>query len=174
MNDQEEYECLGKEEERLQFDNFSKEDAYHLGTMIAEKAKSNPQALSIEIYHGGLLTFRYFPSGANMSNELWLRRKYNSVVLQGTSSLRFKMLFKMHKYTLADSALDPDKYALSGGGYPIVVRDTGMVGVVCVSGYPDVEDHNLVVWALKKLKSEKESEALIKNKLCKNLKKGMY
>lgn len=60
--------------------------------------------------------------------------------------------------------VDPDKYALSGGGHPIVVRDTGMIGVVCVSGYPDVEDHNLVVWALQKLKSEKESETLMKDK----------
>ena len=41
--------------------------------------------------------------------------------------------------------LDPDEFAAHGGGFPITIRDVGVVGVVTVSGLPQPQDHAFVV-----------------------------
>ena len=41
--------------------------------------------------------------------------------------------------------LDPSDYAAHGGAFPILVRGTGCVGSVAVSGLPQLQDHQLVV-----------------------------
>jgi uncharacterized protein (UPF0303 family) len=45
--------------------------------------------------------------------------------------------------------LDPRHYAAHGGAFPILIRSVGPVGVVVVSGLPQVEDHRMVVAALR-------------------------
>ena len=45
----------------------------------------------------------------------------------------------------AEFDLDPALYAAHGGAFPILVRSVGPVGVVVVSGLPQVEDHRMVV-----------------------------
>jgi uncharacterized protein (UPF0303 family) len=39
-------------------------------------------------------------------------------------------------------------YAAHGGGFPIVLRGTGLIGTVVASGLPQREDHAMVVAAL--------------------------
>ena len=41
------------------------------------------------------------------------------------------------------------RYAAHGGGVPLVVDGTGMVGVLLVSGLPQVDDHALAVEVLR-------------------------
>ena len=48
----------------------------------------------------------------------------------------------------AATGLGRPEYAAHGGGYPLEVRGTGVVGVALVSGLPQEQDHALVVEAL--------------------------
>jgi len=53
--------------------------------------------------------------------------------------------------------LDPQLFAAHGGGFPLLVRDVGPVGVVVVSGLPQVEDHRMVVAALRELVTQQQA-----------------
>ena len=44
--------------------------------------------------------------------------------------------------------LDPNEYALDGGGFPIRLKTGELVAVVVVSAFPHYEDHQFIVDAL--------------------------
>lgn len=137
------------EEERLQFASFSRTDALALGLRLIEDAKAFPDPVAVEITVNGLVVFRYFPDGARLDSELWLARKRRSVELMDMSSLHFLAWLEANGETLESRKLPADDYAAGGGGFPIRVRGTGMIGSVCVSGLPDHrDDHRLVTGAL--------------------------
>lgn len=138
-----------QEEERLQFTSFSRADALALGLRLVEDAKAFPDPVAVEITVNGLVVFRYFPDGARLDSELWLARKRRSVELMDMSSLHFLAWLEANGETLESRKLPADDYAAGGGGFPIRVRGTGMIGSVCVSGLPDHrDDHRLVTGAL--------------------------
>lgn len=138
-----------REEERLQFTSFSRADALALGLRLVEDAKAFPDPVAVEITVNGLVVFRYFPDGARLDSELWLARKRRSVELMDMSSLHFLAWLEANGETLESRKLPVDDYAAGGGGFPIRVRGTGMIGSVCVSGLPDHrDDHRLVTGAL--------------------------
>lgn len=138
-----------REEERLQFTSFSRAAALALGLRLVEDAKAFPDPVAVEITVNGLVVFRYFPDGARLDSELWLARKRRSVELMEMSSLHFLAWLEANGETLESRKLPADDYAAGGGGFPIRVRGTGMIGSVCVSGLPDHrDDHRLVTGAL--------------------------
>ena len=49
----------------------------------------------------------------------------------------------------AEFALDPGRYAAHGGAFPVLVRDVGPVGVVAVSGLPQLADHRMLTDVLR-------------------------
>ena len=141
-----------EQEEKLQVDHFSRADALALGLKLHENAKKQPIPVAVEITVNGLVVFRYFPDGALPDSELWLQRKRNTVELMEMSSLHFLAWLEENGETMESRKLPADDYAAGGGGFPIRLRGTGVIGSVCVSGMPDhMDDHRLVVDALAEL-----------------------
>lgn len=141
------------QEEALVFDRFSRADALAVGLKMLELAKAYPDPVAFEITINGLVVFRHFMDGAMLDSELWLGRKRNSVELMAMSSLRFRAWLDMYGKTLEDRKLDAADYAAGGGGFPILLKGTGMIGSVCISGLPnDLDDHQIVIDALGWLK----------------------
>ena len=156
MNNAELLAQCEREEELHQFRRFSREDALELGLKIHENAQGYPNPVAIEITINGLAVFRYFPDGTIPDSELWLARKRNTVDLMQMSSLHFLAWLEAHGETVESRKLDPDEFAAGGGGFPISLRGTGVIGSVCVSGMPDhMDDHQLVVDSLADFIAEK-------------------
>ena len=135
-----------EQENKFQFDHFSRADALAFGLKLHENAKKQPIPVAIEITINGLTVFRYFPDGALPDSELWLARKRRTVELMEMSSLRFLAWLEVNGESLESRKLPADDCAAGGGGFPIRLRSTGVIGSICVSGMPDhMDDHQLVI-----------------------------
>lgn len=137
------------EEEMLQFEHFSHKDALDLGMKLLEHSDLQAAGpVAIEIVLNGLTVFRYFPDGTSLYNEIWLKWKRNTVNMKQTSSLRVFAELEKSGENLEDWHLDPKEFAACGGGFPIRIRNSGIVGFIGVSGLPHLKDHKIIIDAL--------------------------
>jgi uncharacterized protein (UPF0303 family) len=143
---------LTAEEDELQLPRFSNDDAWTLGTALVEQARSEQLPIAVDVTRNGHQLFAAALTGASPDNAAWIARKAATVHRFGHSSLSVGQRFRELGTTFEDATrLDPERYVAQGGAVPIVVRDVGPVGVVVVSGLPQVEDHRMVVTALRDL-----------------------
>src|SRR3954471_9753272 len=140
---------LEAEELRLVFDAFDEQTAWDLGSALRATAVAGRLPVAIAIRCNGRLLFHAALPGSSADNDGWLGRKSAVVDRYGRSSLRVGEQFRVDGGSFdADSRLHPSDYAAHGGAFPILVRGTGCVGTVAVSGLPELEDHQLVVETL--------------------------
>lgn len=145
MNLQNQLERLKQQEELLQFSSFSYDDAWRLGSMLVEAARARQASPAFEITINGYVVFRYGFPGTNLHNERWLRRKGNTVRTTHMSSLRAGLELQLKGEDIErDWFLPAAEFACLGGGFPLRLRDTGVIGSVCCSGLPHETDHQLV------------------------------
>jgi uncharacterized protein (UPF0303 family) len=143
---------LTAEEEELQLASFTADDAWTLGTALVAAARRAQAPVAIDISRNRHQLFHAALPGAAPDNDSWIRRKARVVHRFGHSSLYMRQLCAAEGTTLEDKfGLDPRRYAAHGGAVPILVRSVGPVGVVVVSGLPQLEDHRMVVTALRAL-----------------------
>lgn len=143
-------QSLLQEESELQFSGFSNESALALGLKLVEIAQAGRLSVTVDICRNGQQLFHCALEGTSADNDAWIRRKNNVVNRYGHSSLYVGTRFRAQGKTFEESSrLDPDQYAAHGGAFPIIVRGVGIVGTVTVSGLPQLEDHAMVVAALR-------------------------
>ena len=143
---------LAAEEEELQLPSFTNDDAWSLGCALVAAARRAHAPVAIDITRNGHQLFHAALPGAAPDNDSWIRRKARVAHRFGHSSLYMRQLCAAEGTTLAEKfGIDPLRYAAHGGAVPVVVRSVGPVGVVVVSGLPQVEDHRMVVTALRAL-----------------------
>jgi uncharacterized protein (UPF0303 family) len=141
---------LAAEEEELQFSSFTNDDAWELGTALRELARRQGAPVAIDISRNHHQLFRAVLPGATPDNDAWIERKQRVVHRFGHSTLHVRQTFVERGTTFEEqSGLDPQRYAAHGGGFPVLVRSVGPVGVLVVSGLPQLEDHRLIVAALR-------------------------
>lgn len=141
---------LATQEAMLQFDRFDNDTAFALGLQLTQAARRESMPLAITVRRHGQVLFHSALAGTSPDNDAWLARKCRVVERYSQSSFRVGESFRAHGGSFeADSRLDPAEYAAHGGAFPIIIRGTGMVGVVAVSGLPQREDHAFVVRELR-------------------------
>lgn len=144
---------LEEEETSLSFDSFSHQEALALGQFAISIIEHAP--IAMEVRKGNHLVFKASMAGTSQDNDWWLNRKFKAADRFGHSSLWVKKKFlEMGQDFEIDSGLSRDLYAAHGGVVPIIVKGTGMVGGIGISGLPDVEDHRYAVEILDKFKNK--------------------
>ncbi|MDH2444846.1 heme-degrading domain-containing protein [Amnibacterium sp. CER49] len=144
------FEEIVAEEAELQLASFTHEDALALGMRLLDLARADGLPVAVDVRKGAQQVFHAALPGSSADNDSWIRRKVRVVERCGTSSLAVGQLWRERGTTFAQaSSLDPTRFAAAGGCVPVLVRGVGPVGTATVSGLPEVEDHRLVVRALR-------------------------
>jgi uncharacterized protein (UPF0303 family) len=143
-------EELAAEEAELQLPGFDEDDAWALGNALVDAARAAGAPVAMDIRRHGHQLFHAALRGSSPDNDRWIERKARVVDRFGHSSLYMRMLCEQDGTTLEEKFLvDGREFAAHGGAFPLLVRGVGPVGTVVVSGLPQVEDHRMVVAALR-------------------------
>jgi uncharacterized protein (UPF0303 family) len=141
---------LAAEEAELQFPAFTEDDAWALGSAMVATARAAGAPVAIDITRHGHQLFHAALPGSSPDNDRWIERKARVVDRFGHSSLYMRTLCAQDGTTLEEKfLLDGRVFAAHGGAFPLLVRGVGPIGTVVVSGLPQVEDHRMVVAALR-------------------------
>ena len=94
------------------------------------------------IYHASL-------PGSKSENQWWIDRKARVVMLKHHSTMYERVSAEergvdWHK----ENNLLDETHAIHGGGLPLITKNEGFVGILLISGLPQVEDHLLGVEVL--------------------------
>ena len=141
---------LAAEEAELRFPAFTEDDAWVLGSAMVATARAAGAPVAIDVRRHGHQLFHAALPGSSPDNDRWIERKTRVVDRFGHSSLYMRVLCAQDRTTLEEKfLLDGREYAAHGGAFPLLIRGVGPVGTVVVSGLPQVEDHRMVVAALR-------------------------
>ena len=141
---------LLQEEQELQFTRFNETTAWQIGTQMVERAMRENLPITIDITRGQHQLFHASMPGTALDNDEWVKRKVRLVNRFGHSSFYMGQILKSKGKRIEESYLIPEsEFAAHGGCFPIIVKGTGMVGTITVSGLPQEEDHKLVVESIR-------------------------
>ena len=142
-------QILEQQEAALRFQAFNEETAWQLGSRLRQALLDRKAGGTVEIELAGHLLFACATAGADPGQANWVRRKRNTVHHFARSTYAVGRKLERTGDTLESRhALADRDYAAHGGGFPIVLHGTGLVGSVIFSGLLQRDDHNLVVDAL--------------------------
>src|SRR5215211_4919486 len=141
---------LLQEEQELQFRKFNEDTAWKIGNQLVEQALSKDLPVTIDITKGTHQLFHASLCGTSADNDEWVKRKVRLVYRFGHSSFYMGQLLKSKGKRIEEAYLvSESEYAAHDGCFPVIVKDTGMIGTITVSGLPQEEDHKLVVQAIR-------------------------
>src|SRR5215472_15008408 len=105
-------ESLLREEEEIQFAEFSNETAWRIGSRLVEVAQQESLGVTIDIRRHGQQLFHAALAGTSADNDAWIRRKIRVANRFGHSSFYMGTLYRSQGSTIEEMALlDPTRYA---------------------------------------------------------------
>jgi uncharacterized protein (UPF0303 family) len=138
----------------LELPRFDEATALRLGQILVDLALARKLPVVVDIRTADRTLFHAGLPGSAPLNDLWARRKSNTALMFQLPSLLVAARNNAKDENLDKHGLTGPDYADSGGAVPIRVAGVGVVAVATVSGLPQVEDHKLVVHAIKALAAE--------------------
>ena len=141
---------LLQEEQDLQFTKFNEAIAWKIGSQLVERSARDNLPVTIDITRGDHQLFHASLYGTSPDNDEWVKRKVRLVNRFGHSSFYMGQMLKSKGKRIEEAYLvSESKYAPHGGCFPVIVKGTGMVGTITVSGLSQEEDHKLVVQTIR-------------------------
>jgi len=140
---------LRDQEARLGLPSLSENDAIDIGLRLLAVATERDLAVTIEVRRASRVVFRAARNGTNAHNDMYVAGKARIVERFGHSTMLEQRRHAASGTTFAEAtSLAFPEYAPHGGGFPLAVEGTGVVGAAIVSGLPQEADHALIVEVL--------------------------
>ena len=140
---------LLNEEQILTLPSLDLIEALEIGEIAKSLGQMRNLPIAVEvrlldwvIYHASL-------PGSKSENQWWIDRKARVVMLKYHSTMHERVSAEergvdWHK----ENNVEDKTHAIHGGGLPLITKDEGFVGILLISGLPQVEDHLLGVEVL--------------------------
>ena len=140
---------LLQDEELLSLPSLKVSDALEIGEIAKSLGVLRSLPIAIEVRIRDWVTYHASLPGSTIENQSWIDRKARVVLLKHHSTLfeRVRAEEREVNWHKANNSLD-ETHAIHGGGLPLITKSDGFVGVLLISGLPQVEDHLLGVEVL--------------------------
>ena len=137
------------EEIKLTAQSVSVEDALLIGEIATLIGKERELPIAVEVRRGDWTVFHASLPGSTVENQWWIDRKARVVLFKHHSTMYERVSAQergvdWHK----ENDLLDETHAIHGGGLPLITKKDGFVGILLISGLPQVEDHLLGVEVL--------------------------
>ena len=131
------------------FTQLTLADALEIGEIAKSIGAVQSLPIAIEVRLGDWIIYHASLPGSTTENQGWIDRKARVVMLKKHSTLYERVSAEergvdWHK----ENNLLNETHAIHGGGLPLITKNEGFVGVLLISGLPQVEDHLLGVEVL--------------------------
>ena len=140
---------LLSEEMSLVLASLSVSDAFEIGEIAKSFGTQRGLPIAVEVRIGDWIIYHASLPGSTSENQWWIDRKARVVLLKHHSTLYERVSAEergvdWHK----ENNLLDETHAIHGGGLPLITKEDGCVGVLIISGLPQVDDHLLGVEVL--------------------------
>ena len=140
---------LLSEENNLKLPDLSVASALEIGEIAKSFGVMRDLPIAVEVRLGDWIIYHASLPGSTAENQWWIDRKARVVMLKQHSTMYERVLAQergidWHK----ENNLLDETHAIHGGGLPLITKSDGFVGVLLISGLPQVEDHLLGVEVL--------------------------
>ena len=140
---------LLQEELLLTLPKLDVADAMEIGDIAKSFGTQKGLPIAVEVRLGDWIIYHASLPGSTAENQWWIDRKARVVMLKHHSTIYERVSAEergvdWHK----ENNLLDETHAIHGGGLPLITKGEGFVGVLLVSGLPQVEDHLLGVEVL--------------------------
>ena len=128
---------------------FNADAARRLGEIAVNIASRRGLPIAVGIVGEAAPLFYCALDGSRAEDSDAIRRRQNTVLRFGLSSLEVGEQFRRAGWSLRSQGLSDDDYALDGGGVPLRVAGAGLVGAMTIAGLDSERNHALVVESLR-------------------------
>ena len=140
---------LLKEELLLTLPALDVADVLEIGEIAKSFGIKRSLPIAVEVRVGDWAVYHASLPGSTPENDWWIGRKARVVKLKQHSTMFERVLAEeqgidWHK----ENNLLNETHAIHGGGLPLITKSDGFVGVLLISGLPQVDDHLLGVEVL--------------------------
>ena len=140
---------LLKEEGALLLSEINVRKLLEVGEIAKSFGLERNLPIAIEVRLGDWTIYHASLPGSTVENKWWIDRKARVVMLKHHSTMyeRVSAQERGVDWHKENNLLD-ETHAIHGGGLPLITKNEGFVGVLLISGLPQVEDHLLGVEVL--------------------------
>ena len=140
---------LLNEEQILTLPSLDFTEALEIGEIAKSLGMVRNLPIAIEVSLGDWIIYHASLPGSKPENDWWMSRKARVVMLKQHSTMYERVSAEergvdWHK----ENNLLDETHAIHGGGLPLITKNEGFVGMLLISGLPQVEDHLLGVEVL--------------------------
>lgn len=137
---------LAREAATLILPSLTQSEAIEIGEIAVSLGRDRSIPIAVEVRLKDWIVFHASLPGSTPENDRWIARKANVVMATGNSTMFERVLAEEQGIDwYSSTGLSEETHAIHGGGLALNVKGLGFVGILLISGLPQVEDHLLGV-----------------------------